>query len=436
MSEVQFFRSHLGNRSLAAGPVLVGERHPGAQGCSMGILIPYGSRDEFHYEMGMFHLLEHLVFKRTKKRTAFQISSYLEKWGGELNAMTSKEWIMFYAYVLKSQWKKAVEILIDIAFNMDLKEADLILEKQVIAQEIAMGEDDPEEKSLELFLEEIYSGNSLSHSIAGNLKSLEKLNRTHLVNKYRQFCSPQNAIISVCGDLCLETVSREIQSKLKLKPNVKKAKPKNGIQGLKLHTPRKKPTYLAKKWWVEKDSEQVHLIMGVEGPSFKSKDKFCALLYNNLLAGGVTSNLYQAVREKKGLVYSIQSQLQTFTDCGLILLTASCRPEHMREVIGLVRTELHRPLKLTDRKLRLYKNQIKGSILLGSDDLESRMNSLALNEMVFKKYRSVNEVIREIESISLSDFNLFYRRWIKGAHWSALVYGQSAHEFFKPLQKI
>lgn len=390
MSNIEFKRSFLSN-----GIRVLTEKRSHTRALSIGIWVTVGTRDEKKQDMGLSHFLEHLVFKGTKKRNAFKIAQELESVGGDLNAYTTKEYTNYHCTVLKEDWEIGIDVLADLVCNMNLKSKDLEIEKGVILQEIAMSEEQYEDIIFDYFYEHAYSDNPLGYPILGNIKTIAGVNKKKIDTFYQSKYSASNILISASGDLDHEAFCRKCEELFK---NKKKTKVKNY---------RKAPDFHAFKKHYVKNSEQAHLLVGFEAPGFKSPFRFEAFIVNSLLGGGMTSTLYQSVREKKGLAYSIYSSFNTQIDCGLISIYAGCDPKNLNQVYNLIIKEL-KALKekgITQKQLSSFKKQVIGSIILGSEDVESRMTSLGVNEMVFSKYRPVDLVIAEIDKISLKSVN-------------------------------
>jgi predicted Zn-dependent peptidase len=403
--------------TLSNGIRVVSEMHPESRAASLGVWVLSGTRDEIPKEAGISHFLEHLVFKGTKTRTAFQIAKSLEELGGDLNAFTTREYTCYHALVLKDHWKIALDVLSDLVSNMELKKADFELEKSVILQEIAMGEDNLEELIYDLYFEQAFPKHPLGKPILGTEASIKAMTMRQIKDRYESHHSGPNLIVSASGDIqhqdLVDEVERLLKKKKKTRFTLKRSKPR--------HSPIRSV--------IEKPGEQLHLLMGLPVPSFQDKLRFEAFIVNALLGGGMTSKLYQKVREKKGLVYSIYSQLNTFVDCGLITLYAACESKNMKAVMRTVQSEIRNLAQrgIRESDIELFKTQVKGSLLLGSDDIENRMNSIAINEMVFGEYRSVESVIEEIEAVNADSIAKFMETYYRPEKFGVMLVGAGAH---------
>lgn len=401
---------------LSNGIRVVSEMHPESRAASIGIWVMSGTRDETTKEAGISHFLEHLVFKGTKTRSAFQIAKSLEQLGGELNAFTTREYTCYHAYVLKDHWQVALDVLSDLVSNMKIKPADFELERSVILQEIAMSEDSQEELIYDLYFDSAYGSHPVGRSILGTVESIKSMTPKQVKDRYQAHYSGSNLIVSASGDIQHQDLVDAVQKLLKRK------------EKRPLRIKRMKPRHRAIREAVEKPGEQLHLLMGLPVPSFKDLFRFEAFIVNALLGGGMTSKLYQSVRERRGLVYSIYSQLNTFMDSGLITVYAACEPKNMKSVMKSIQKEIRdlaqRGIRVSD--IELFKTQVKGSLLLGSDDVENRMNSIAVNEMVFGEYRSVESVIEEIDAVSPKSIKAFMEAYYRPERFGVMLLGAGA----------
>lgn len=417
-SSIAFKKSKLSN-----GIRVVTEHHPFVQSVSIGVWVLTGTRDEPESQIGVSHFLEHLVFKGTKKRSAYQIARSLEEVGGELNAFTTREYTCYHAMVLKRDWKLALDVLSDLTNNMKITMKDFDRERSVVLEEILMSEDDPEDLAYDLFLQKSMPGQPLGRVILGTEKTLNSLTLKKVIDYYKERYAGKQLIISAAGFIDHDSFVGEVDRLF----GKKKA-------GVKL--PKRKPAKM--KGFtdaVNKPTEQLHLLMGVPCPSFSDPTRFASFLINAWLGGGMTSHLYQKVREKRGLVYSIYSALHTFTDSGMMNIGASAHPSKMPAVLEEIFTTMRklRDKGMTDREIQFYQRQIEGSLLIGAEDIDNRMNSLAINEMVFEEYRPVSQVIEDINKIGPSDVKRALKQWQESELGVLLVgaSGKTVGEWYK-----
>ncbi len=399
--------------TLANGVRVVTEKHPYTEAISAGIWICVGSRDEKKEFMGMSHLLEHLVFKGTKKRSAYQLAQVMEARGGDLNAFTTRESICFYATTLKKDLKLNLDVLMDLVCNATFPVHEYEKEKGVIQQEISMYFDSHEEYIYDLFNEKVYGDHPMGWSILGTSESVARITRRDVIDFYRKMFRGENIIVSVCGAVEHEDVLKAISPILgkipKKAPKIKRTKPK----------------YKRFTQDFYRDIEQSHILMGFEAPHLSHPLRFASFIVNTALGGGMTSILFQKIREKRGLAYSVYSTTATSLDSGLTLIYAGTDSSKRDLVEEIIHKELRKLRKdgFTRSALERYKTQIKGFLIINDDDLESRMNSLCLNEMVFGKYRTTEDVLKAIEDTQLKDIDKFIDEYIVPSKISSLTMG-------------
>jgi predicted Zn-dependent peptidase len=398
---------------LDNGIRVVTEDHPSSRAVACGVWIDTGTRDEKKSEQGISHFLEHMVFKGTTNRSAYEIVRDLEMVGAEVNAFTTKENTCFHTMSLYENLDLSIEVLSDLVCRATFPKADLEVERGVILQELYSAEDSPEEFIFDMFLEEFYKNSPLGWQILGTDESVKGIRRSHLMGYYRQRYVGANMVISAAGRLNHDELVKKIKKHMKRIPRGRPV--------------RKRPRARARVFRevVHRESDQAHILLGLPAASFKDKFRFEAFILNALLGGGMTSSLYQRVREDEGLVYSIYSSLSTFTDTGLINIYANSTSDNTRRVIELVFQEMRRLKKqsLSQVDLDLFRNQVRAGILLGADDVENRMNSLGVNEMIFGKYRSPEEIIEELEAVTLSSMRDYIRTYLDFDKMSVLVLG-------------
>ena len=413
MNKPQFKKDELSN-----GIRVLTEKHSESRAVSISIWVLTGTRDEMPEVAGISHLLEHLVFKGTKTRNAYQIAKSLEALGGELNAYTTREYTCYHALVLKDHWETALDVLADLVSNMNLTKKEFDLEKGVILQEIAMSDDSHEEVVYDVFFDQVYGAHPLGRSILGTPKSIISMRQNQVMDYYKKTYSGRNIIVSVAGCFDQDDMMTGIEKRLGKKKS--ESLPQN----------RKAPRWLKRRHVMEKQAEQVHLLMGLPTASFRDKYRFEAVIVNSLLGGGMTSRLYQSVREKKGLVYTIHSSLNTHIDSGMLTVYAGTETKNARKVGDLISKEFSKLKKrpVGKQDVEMFKTQVIGSILLGSDDIENRMTSLAVNEIVFGQYRAVESVIDEIKKVHVDTVNHYIQNEIKLDKASGVLLGTGVNE--------
>ena len=405
---------------------VVSEHHPQSLSVSIGVWVLRGSRHEKPELAGITHFLEHLVFKGTKKRSALDIARSLEALGGDLNAYTTREYTVYHALCLKEHWTTALDVITDLVSDMSLNEKDFRLEKSVILQEINMSDEDLEDHIHDVFYKNLLPRNSLGTPILGYESSVGRLRLADVRSYYKKEYTGNRIILAAAGNLLHHEICEHVEKSLARK---KANSTKDSTQAWFA-----KPKPALFRQTIEKSSEQLHLLLGLPVNSFSHRLRFEAYIVNALLGGGMTSRIYQSVREKRGLVYTIYSSLNTFADFGCLNIYAASDPKNMPEVIKTIGRQVRklRADGVSASELQRFKTQVMGSILLGSEDIENRMSSIALNEMIFEDYRDIHQIRAEIEKISLDSVHEFIDKYIDVDRMSALVMGATA----KSLQNI
>jgi predicted Zn-dependent peptidase len=315
--------------------------------------------------------------------------------------------------VLKDHWKRAVEVLSDLVSNMDLKEPHFLLEKAVVLQELSSSFENHEDHIYDEFLERAYRHHPLGKPILGNEECLTALTRKDVTAYYRSHYVGRQILVSCAGNVDHGDLVHEIERHLKKLPA--------GLERPR----RKKPKFTSFFQGMEKNTDQVHMLMGLPTGAYRGPWRFEAFIVNALLGGGMTSKLFQSVRERRGLTYSIYSSLNTFTDAGLLMVYASMEEDKIKEVAKTILNSMVeiRNKGVSANHLKLFKTQVIGSILLGSEDVENRMTSLAINEMVLGRYKPVHEVIDEIQSVSQTSLHSFIEEYFHLDHLGGLLLG-------------
>lgn len=398
---------------MSNGIRVITERHPYTEAICAGFWFCTGSRDETLSQKGISHFLEHLVFKGTKKRTAFQLAKAMESRGGELNAYTSRENICFYATSLGKDLNLNLDLLTDLSFRATFPEKDFSNEKDVILQEIAMYFDNSEEYIFDAFSEEVYKNHPMGWPILGTEGSLRALSRKRVMSYYKETFSPEKLIVSVVGNVDHKKVVEFVELNL------------GHLKRKKQISRRLKPKFHRVRKHIPRTIEQCHILVGFDSPGLKNPLRFASYIVNTALGGGMTSLLYQKIRERKGLAYTIYSTGLSSIDSGMTLIYAAADSDKRDEVIKLIMNELKNFKKTAMSKstLEKYKTQIRGFLTLNDDDLESRMNAICLNEQVFGSYRSLQDLLDAIERVQVTDIKKFLKKYIDTDKISILTLG-------------
>lgn len=359
---------------------------------SFGVWIGVGSRNETRQNNGISHFIEHMLFKGTKTRTARDIACAIDKIGGEINAFTGKDCTCFYTKTLDSDLETAVEILSDMILNPLFNPVHIETEKKVVLEEISMYEDDPEEYAHDLLTEEMWSDGPLGYPILGTAKSLRNITRNDLFKHMFDYYVPDNCVISVVGNFKeneLLNIINKYFSKWK------------SIGFCRL--PEKRPDFRTHFLYRKKETEQTHVCIGFRGLPMSDERLYALMVLNNILGGGMSSRLFQNIREERGLVYSIYSYPTAFRDCGMFTIYAATNPENTQEIIRLIGVELKNLIDngITENELLISKNQLKGNYILSLDSTSGRMSAYGKSKIITGVVNSPATVLRQIENVSI-----------------------------------
>lgn len=376
------------------GLTVLSEPMPHVRSISLGIWLKNGSRSERPEVNGVAHFIEHLLFKGTTNRTAEEIARQVDSIGGHLDAFTAKETICYSTKVLDEHLPIAFDVLSDLVLHPKFDAEDLKKERGVILEEIKMVEDTPDDLVSEIFIQNFWKDQPLGRPILGTKSTVERLNRGEVLDFYRQFYTPGNLIISAAGNLEHERVVELVRQKF----GHCQAVP-NGLVDIPHHT-HSRITLRSKK-----DLEQVHICLGVPSYPLNDKRRYGCYVLNTLLGGGMSSRLFQNIREKQGLAYAIFSGVNAYRDTGCLTVYAGTSLETVGKVVDLVVQEF-RNLKATrvePEELRRAQDHLKGSMMLSLESTSSRMSHLARQEQNFGKQVSMDEMIGNIEKVTADE---------------------------------
>lgn len=376
---------------LDNGVRVVTERMPSAKSVTVGIWVNVGSRDEEKGEEGFSHFIEHMFFKGTPARSAVQISREIDALGGEMNAFTGRETTTFYVKVLDQHLPQALALLSDLFHHAKFASKEIEKEKQVILEEVRMVEDDPEDLAQDWHMEQALNGHPLGRPILGRAAVIRGLRRQHLVRFVDAHYHPAETVISVAGNFNVTELIRLLnrcfgQFTRPQRPQLKRW-PSEIHPGLHIR---------------RKALQQAHLCLGLKGLRLDHKDRYALYALNAAVGGSVSSQLFQEVREKRGLAYSIYSYASSYSDTGTVTIYAATRPREAGRVIELVRREMKRFYRegIERKELQRVKEQIKGGLMLSVESTQSRMSKLAKDELYHGRYLSLEEMTAEIDRIS------------------------------------
>ncbi len=378
--------------TLKNGVRVVCEKIPYVRSVSAGIWIKTGSRNENIKNNGISHFIEHMLFKGTETRSAAQIAESIDNIGGQLNAFTGKECTCFYSKTLDEHVETALDVLSDMIFRSVFAKKDISLEKKVILEEIGMYEDSPEDLVHDQLSETVWSGSSIGYPILGTRKSLRSISREMIAEYMKDRYTTDNTVISIAGNFDDTQLEELLEKYFGSWDTVSKSGQEN-------HNVVFKPE-VSKK---DKDTEQVHICIGFEGIRNGDSSIYPLLAVNNILGGGMSSRLFQRIRERKGLVYSIYSYPTTYKDAGLFTIYAGMKPENLGQVMSLIYDEIRLLKKkgISQSELDKTREQMKGNYMLGLESTSSRMNSIGKSELLLGYINTPEEILNKIRAITM-----------------------------------
>ncbi len=403
-SELAFEQDHgaLIRRSVLPGGVRVLTEHiPGMRSATIGAWVGAGSRDETPAHAGSTHFLEHLLFKGTDTRTALDIAEAFDRVGGEHNAMTGKEYTAYYARVLDADVRMAIEITLDMVTSSRIDAADFELERTVILEELAMNDDDPSDVAGERFAEAVLGGHPLGRPIGGTPEIIQAVPRDAVWAHYREHYVPAGLVLAAAGgvdhdEVCALAAEAFSRGGWDLSAPV--------VPLPRRDTSAVVDATLTPKNAIERADEQVNMIVGTRGYKATDARRSAVGVYNAILGGGMSSRLFQEVREKRGLAYSVHSFPLPSAETGLFGMYAGCAPERAEQVLDLMTAEFERMAHgVTAGELECAKGQIVGSTVLRLEDSYSRMSRLARSELVFGDLWSIGEALDEVRVVTEAD---------------------------------
>jgi len=380
---------------------VVTEQMPGVRSVSFGIWVGVGSRDETPKQMGAAHYLEHALFKGTARREALDISSPIDAVGGEMNAFTAKEYTCYYARVLDDDLPLAVDIVSDIVTSALIRDVDVEAERGVIFEEIAMRDDDPSDLVHDEFAAALWGDTPLGRSILGTQGTIEALTPTNVRAFYRRRYTADNMVVAVAGNVEHTAVVRMVRKAFDTAGALGPAE--RGPAAIRGSHPGRRHTGQVKV--VGKRTEQANIVLGVPGLPRDDDRRFALGVLSAALGGGMSSRLFQEVREKRGLAYSVYSFASHYADSGQFGVYAGCLPSKIDEVLALCRDQLAQvsAAGITDDEIARGKGQLRGSVVLGLEDTGSRMTRIGKSELVTGELLAIDEILRRIESVTPDD---------------------------------
>ncbi|WP_255450418.1 pitrilysin family protein [Skermania sp. ID1734] len=381
---------------LPGGVRVVTEHVPGVRSASVGIWVGVGARDEGRTVAGAAHFLEHLLFKATPTRSALDIAQTMDSVGGELNAFTAKEHTCFYAHVLDDDLPLAVDLVSDVVLRGLCRSADVDVERQVVLEEISMRDDDPEDLVGDAFLGAVFGDHPIGRPVIGTVESIESMTRQQLHSFHVRRYTPERMVVAVAGNVehehTVELVRRAFGDRLR--HDVTPAPRREG----KLRLAQQPALSLTTR-----DSEQAHICLGVRAFGRHEGDHRWPLsVLNTAVGGGLSSRLFQRIREERGLAYSVYSSVDTFADTGAFSVYAGCQPENLGAVTELAREVLIDIAAngISDAECARAKGSLRGGLVLGLEDSGSRMNRIGRSELSYGNHRSISETLSRIDAVT------------------------------------
>jgi predicted Zn-dependent peptidase len=384
----------------ASGLRIVTEEVPSVRSAAVGIWVNVGSRDEAPATAGASHFLEHLLFKGTTSRTALEISSSIESVGGEMNAFTSKEYTCFYARVIDTDLPMAIEVVSDLITSSIVTALDVDAERKVVLEEIAMRDDDPSDLVHDLFSDTYYGDTQIGRPILGTIDSIKGMSRNTVFNYYKKKYLPQDLVVAVAGNIKHKKVVAMVEQALSrdnfldvlaapvIRPNIPIKNTKQQSVGL-----------------LYKKSEQAHMFYGMEGVARADDRRFAMGVLSAALGGGMSSRLFQEIREKRGLAYSVYAYAQQFAGSGVLGFYAGCNPTKAIEVVEIIRSVLSDVADngMTHEEIERAKGAVRGSLVLSQEDTGSRMSRIGKNEIVYGQVMDFDDILKAISRVSAQD---------------------------------
>jgi len=384
----------------SSGLRIVTEEVPSVRSAAVGIWVNVGSRDEAPATAGASHFLEHLLFKGTTSRTALEISSSIESVGGEMNAFTSKEYTCFYARVIDTDLPMAIDVVSDLITSSIVTALDVDAERKVVLEEIAMRDDDPSDLVHDLFSDTFYGDTAIGRPILGTIDSIKGMSRNTVFNYYKKKYLPQDLVVAVAGNIKHKGVVAMVEQALSrdnfldvlaapvIRPNIPVKNTKQKSVGL-----------------LYKRSEQAHMFYGMEGVARADERRFAMGVLSAALGGGMSSRLFQEIREKRGLAYSVYAYAQQFAGSGLLGFYAGCNPARAIEVVEIIRSVLADVADngMTYEEIERAKGAVRGSLVLSQEDTGSRMSRIGKNEIVYGQVMDFDDILKAISRVSAED---------------------------------
>ena len=393
-------------------PVLM-DKIEGINSVTFGIFVKTGAKNELSGEEGVSHLLEHMMFKGTKTKSAKDISEIIDNEGGIINAYTGKENTVYYVQMLSNRLKEGIEVLTDMFLNSTFSEENLEKEKNVVIEEIRMYDDIPEEivhdRNTALVIDGV-QGNI----VLGSEKSIREMTREKLVKYFKEQYRPENIVISIAGNFSYEDISEILNNGLGTIENISPEREYNGAMEIRSIENK-----------ITKDTNQIHLCFNTKGCSLTSDIRYEVAIISNTLAGNMSSRLFQKIREDRGLAYSVFSYTSSFEEGGLFTVYAGTTKKDYKEVLEIIENEFEdiKENGITEYELQKSKNQFLSAVTFGLESSKGRMNRMANSYLLYKEIKSLDEILDQIEKITVEDIKKAAQEMFDKKHYSKTILG-------------
>ena len=383
---------------------------------SVGVWVGVGSRDEGASVAGAAHFLEHLLFKSTPTRTAVDIAQAVDAVGGELNAFTAREHTCYYAHVLDTDLELAVDLVADVVLRGSCAADDVELERAVVLEEIAMRDDDPEDTLGDVFLSAMFGAHPVGRPVIGSADSVSAMTRSQLHSFHVRRYTPERMVVAVAGNVDHDEVVGLVREHFgpHLVCDRTPVPPRKGTGRV-----TGRPALEV----VNRDAEQTHMSLGVRVPGRHWKHRWALSVLNTAIGGGLSSRLFQEIRESRGLAYSVYSTVDTFSDSGALSVYAACLPDRFGEVARVTTDVLAAVARdgITEAECRIAKGSLRGGLVLGLEDSGSRMNRIGRSELNYGEHRTIGQTLSLIEDVTVDEVNAVARRLLARPFGAAVL---------------
>ena len=393
-------------------PVLM-DKIEGINSVTFGIFVKTGAKNELSGEEGVSHLLEHMMFKGTKTKSAKDISEIIDNEGGIINAYTGKENTVYYVQMLSNRLKEGIEVLTDMFLNSTFSEENLEKEKNVVIEEIRMYDDIPEEIVHDRNTALVINGVQ-GNVVLGSEKNIREMTREKLVKYFKEQYRPENIVISIAGNFSYEDISEVLNNGLGTIENISPEREYNGAMEIRSIENK-----------ITKDTNQIHLCFNTKGCSLTSDIRYEVAIISNTLAGNMSSRLFQKIREDRGLAYSVFSYTSSFEEGGLFTVYAGTTKKDYKEVLEIIENEFEdiKENGITEYELQKSKNQFLSAVTFGLESSKGRMNRMANSYLLYKEIKSLDEILDQIEKITVEDIKKAAQEMFDKKYYSKTILG-------------